>query len=229
MPPTFRCRCTRSFGLSSTPGRPPLERADDGDADGQRQSCDKARPLLEPPAQRKRETAARDGGPDATAPAATCGLPFGRQQRAVDIAAAGAPQELARRGVDLVDHFDGDGGVQRNAGRAGRENDVLVVGSRQQWRFGIGWRDVELEVFERRPDGGGVEEIRCREQPVAAAPDALEREAGRFGSLAAGNAARVSPTVAARSSPEWKAPSESWRSNEKPRGVSTNPPERRKR
>ena len=69
------------------------------------------------------------------------------------------------------------------ANGARRENDVLVVGSRQQGRFGIGRRDVELEVFECRPDCRSVEKIRGREQPVAAAPDALEREAGRFGLL----------------------------------------------
>ena len=36
--------------------------------------------------------------------------------------------------------------------------------------------------------------------------------------------ARVSPTFAARSSPEWNSPSASWRSSENPRGVSTDKP-----
>ena len=49
-----------------------------------------------------------DRGPGATAAAAPGGLPFGGEQRAVDVAARRATQELARRGIDLVDDFDGD-------------------------------------------------------------------------------------------------------------------------
>ena len=63
-----------------------LQRARDGDADGERQPRQEARALLEAPAERKREAAAGDRGPGAAAAAAAGGLPFGGQGDAVDIA-----------------------------------------------------------------------------------------------------------------------------------------------
>ena len=110
----------RSFGhLSSTPARPSrFERADDGDADRQRQAGEEAGALLEAPAEREREAAAGDGGPGAAAAAAAGRLPLGREQRAVDVAALRAAQQLARRRVDLVDDLDGDRRRARNDRRA---------------------------------------------------------------------------------------------------------------
>ena len=59
-----------------------LERANDGDADGERQPGEKARALLELPAQREREAAAGDRRPRAAAAAATRRLPFGGKRDA---------------------------------------------------------------------------------------------------------------------------------------------------
>ena len=85
-----------------------LERARDRDADGEREPGQEPRALLETPAERERQAAAGDGGPGAAAAAASGGLPFGGEHDAVDVALLRAAQELRRRRVDLVDHFDGE-------------------------------------------------------------------------------------------------------------------------
>ena len=105
------------------------------------------------------------------------------EQGAVNVAAARAPKQLARRRVDLVGDLDGDGRVQRNGGRARRQDDVVVVGGWQKRRLGVCRRDVAAELLERRPDGRGIEEIGRCQQPIPAAAHALEREPGRFGLL----------------------------------------------
>ena len=158
-----------------------FERTDDGDTDGQRKARNESRTLLEAPAKRERQAAAGNGGPHAATAATASRLPLGGQQRAVDIAAARAAQQLARRRIDLIDHLDGDRRMQRNSRRARRENHVLVVGRRKQRSLGIRRRDVEFEIFERRPDGRSIEEIGRREQPVAPSADAFQRETRRFG------------------------------------------------
>jgi hypothetical protein len=111
----------------------------DRDSDRERQAGHESGALLVAPAQREREAAPGDGGPRATAATASSRLPFGGKQRAVDIAARGAPKELARRRVDLVDDLDCDRRLRRDARQRGNgERDVVVVGGRQQCRARIG-------------------------------------------------------------------------------------------
>ena len=132
---------------------------DDGDTDGQRQAGKKAGSLLETPAEREGETAAGDRGPAPPATAAPCRLPLGRQHHAVDVPSLRAAGELARRRFDLVDDLDRDG-RDRRAGRS---------------RCG--------EFGKKPPDRLGIEEVRCFEQPVAAALDPFQCQPGRFGLL----------------------------------------------
>ena len=89
MPPTFRWRWIRSFGhFSSTPGSPSASSARmTATPTASDKPGDESGTLLEAPAQRKREAAARDRGPDPTAATAPRGLPLGGQQRPMDVAA----------------------------------------------------------------------------------------------------------------------------------------------
>ena len=148
----------RSFGhLSATPGESlGLQRAGDGDADRERESRQEPGALLEPPAERKQQAAADDGGPDASAPAAPRRLPFGGERDAVDVAAPDAAHQLARGRVDLVDDFERD---RRGDAAAG------------------------IDRGERGLDRLRVEKIGRLEQPVAAALDPLHREARGLGVL----------------------------------------------
>ena len=130
-----------------------FERADHGDADREREPGEEARALLEAPAEREREAAAGDRRPRAAAAAAAGRLPFGGERDAVDVAALRAPHELRGRRFDLVDDLD-----------AGREAACPAL---------------PASSTSRRPHLLGVEEIGRLEQPVAAALDPLEREAGR--------------------------------------------------
>ena len=133
-----------------------LERADDRDADRERQAGEEAGALLEVPAEREREAAAGDRRPAAAAPAAAGALPFGGERDAVDVAPLRAAQQLGRRRVDLVDDLDGErrrGAVARESARCAALDRVLV------------------------------EEVGRFEEPITAPLDALEREPGRLGVL----------------------------------------------
>jgi hypothetical protein len=127
-----------------------FEGAHDGDPDGERQTGEKARPLLELPAKGKREASAGDGRPRAPAAAAARRLPFGGEGHSMDVAALRAAHELRGRRLDLVDHFD-----RRGKGRP------------------LGGEP----VGEVRTDLLGVQELGRFEQPVAPALDLLQSEA----------------------------------------------------
>ena len=133
-----------------------LERADRGDAHGERQSGEETGALLEFPAQREREAAARDRGPRAAAPAAPGRLPFGRERHAVHVATLRPAHELGRGRLDLVDDLDREG--QRN---------------------GLGLR----HLGQPAADFLGVDEIGGFEQPIATALHPFEGEARAFGVL----------------------------------------------
>jgi hypothetical protein len=157
-----------------------LERARDGDADGERQAREEAGALLEAPAHRERDRAAGDGGPRAAAAAAAGGLPFGGEHGAVDVAARRAAKQLGRRRVELVGDLD----LQRR-GRAVERRAVVAV-QRQVFldrhlRLGdrrAGLRDLRAELGERKPHGGGVEEIGGGLQAIAEPAHPLERKPG---------------------------------------------------
>ena len=101
----------------------------------------------------------------------------------MDVAADGAPKELARRRIELIDNLDHNRRSRRNPGRRrGRERDVIVVGG-QKHRPGIGRRDLDAQILERCPDLVGIEKIGGCEQAVAASTNAFERKPGRLGLL----------------------------------------------
>ena len=114
----------------------------------------------------------------------------------MDVAALRAAHQLGGRRVDLVDDLD------RRA-RTGRRVPPAST-PRRAWTFLASRKSGASAAGSPRPL------IRSSASPAASAS---------FRTCE--TRARVSPTLAARSSPEWNWPSASWRSNENPRGVST--------
>ena len=127
--------------------------------------------------------AAGDGGPGAPAAAASGGLPFGGEHRAVDVATRRAAQQLGRRRIELVRRPRPASAAacgRTPAGRAPFSARSPRPGP-AAWGRAARLGDLGAVTGEREAHRGGVEEVRRGLEPVTEAADALEREPGRLG------------------------------------------------